>query len=182
MNSVVIEPAVPVGKVDWDARLYSHGKALVGLLMILGVLLMFANVVARHVFAAPFYWTEEVAVYLNIWCVFLGVALVTRNNCHLRMDLLLKAVPPRYAKMLNTASWLGTLLVSGVIVVASWMLLAQLWAADLRSVAVNLPMVVPHFAVFSGFLLTFVIALLKWRMFIEGRNEELTDPVEGCSL
>lgn len=182
MNSAVIEQAVSADKVDWDSRLYSWGKSLVGLLMILGVLLMFANVVARHVFAAPFYWTEEVAVYLNIWCVFLGVALVTRNNCHLRMDLLLKAVPPRYMKLLNTASWLGTLLVSGVIVVSSWMLLAQLWAADLRSVAVNVPMVVPHFAVFTGFLATFVIALVKWRMFVEGKNEELTDPVEEDSL
>jgi len=153
-------------------------RGLVGLLLILVVLLMFANVVARHVFSASFYWAEEVAVYLNVWCVFLGVALVTRANGHLRMDLLLHALPARYKRSLNMAAWLTTLLVSAVIVGCSASLLVQLWQAELRSVAVGLPMVVPHLAVFVGFLATFLVALFNRRLFLEGHSEklELDDP------
>jgi TRAP-type C4-dicarboxylate transport system permease small subunit len=146
-------------------------KGFVATLLLLGVGLMFANVVARHLFAAPFYWTEEVAVYLNIWCVFVGAALVTRENAHLRMDLLVHALPSRWAARLNALSLIATVIVCAVVAFSSWTLLGQLWQADLRSVAVGLPMVVPHLAVFVGFVAMLVAALFTWRRAIHPTSE-----------
>ena len=176
MNTMVIERVGARKRSPITIRIGKLAEGLVGLLLILGVVLMFANVLARHLFAAPFYWAEEVAVYMNVWCVFLGVALVTRRNAHLRMDLVLKAVPARVARVLNTASWLATLLVSAVVVWCSATMLLQLWEADLRSVAIGLPMVVPHLAVFVGFLATFIVAVVNRRRFIDGEVDEV-DPV-----
>lgn len=146
-------------------------KAVVGTLLLLDVGLMFANVVARHVFSASFFWTEEVAVYLNVWCVFLGAALVTSDNAHLRMDLLVNALPPRLAKGLNVLSLVATVVVCAVVAVSSWLLLLHLWQADLRSVAVGLPMVAVHAAVFVGFIAMLVAAVVGWRRAISTERD-----------
>lgn len=153
-------------------------KAAIALLLLAGVGLMFANVVARHFFDAPFYWAEEAAVYMNVWCVFLGAVLVSLENAHLRMDLLVSALSVRHARWLNVLSLVATLIACAVVSVGSWALLKQLWRADLRSVAIGMPMVVPHAAVFVGFVAMLIVTALTWRRVVDGsseRNKEFSD-------
>jgi len=166
MSHMAIPSAQASARRERSSAIARVAKACVGTLLLLDVGLMFANVVARHVFSASFYWTEEVAVYLNVWCVFLGAALVTRDNGHLRMDLLVNALPKRPAAVLNALSLVATVIVCAVVAVSSLMLLRQLWQADLRSVAVGVPMVAVHAAVFVGFAAMLVAAVLSWRRFI----------------
>ena len=157
-----------------EERLVSAVKGFLAVLTMVGVGLMFANVVARHVFAASFYWAEEAVVYLNIWSVFIGVIVVTCSNSHLRMDLLLRAMSQPWRRLVCTASLLTTIAVSAVVLVGSWSLLKQLGTAGLRSVALELPMIYVHLAVFTGFSgVMLVRTICTTRFLILAPREEL---------
>jgi TRAP-type C4-dicarboxylate transport system permease small subunit len=107
---------------------------------------------------------------MNVWCVFIGAVLVTLENTHLRMDLLVYALSKRRARWLNLISLVATVIACGVVSAGSWALLRQLWRADLRSVAIGVPMVVPHAAVFVGFVAMLIVTVLAWRRVLDGTH------------
>ena len=55
---------------------------------------MFAQVIARYVFDAPFAWAEEFATLLFSWIIFLGAAAVQRTDSHLSVDTLRARLGP----------------------------------------------------------------------------------------
>jgi len=57
------------------------------------VAVVFANVVGRYVFSASFAWTAEVAQWLFIAIIFLGVPLAHRSRRHVAVDLLAAHLP-----------------------------------------------------------------------------------------
>lgn len=59
-------------------------SSAIALLVILVSCLM--QVVARFIFDTSFYWTDELAVYLMIWMVFLGSVKAVVNNQHSNID------------------------------------------------------------------------------------------------
>lgn len=65
------------------------------LLMILMVVIVFANVVARYYLSASLAWSEEVARFMLIWLVFLGAVLAYVNDEHLGLDIVVQLFPRR---------------------------------------------------------------------------------------
>jgi TRAP-type C4-dicarboxylate transport system permease small subunit len=71
-------------------------RALQALLVIVlsGIfLLMFAQVILRYVIHSPFAWIEELAAYLLPVLALWGAAVCIRHGNHLKVDLLLEALP-----------------------------------------------------------------------------------------
>ncbi|MFD2705759.1 TRAP transporter small permease [Salibacterium lacus] len=52
------------------------------------VFTLFFQIVMRYVFSNSLPWTEELARYLFIWSVFIGVSYAVKNNKHLKIDTL----------------------------------------------------------------------------------------------
>jgi TRAP-type C4-dicarboxylate transport system permease small subunit len=50
-------------------------------------LIIFAAVVARYLFAAPFAWAEQAALLLMIWTVMLAAAAGVREGFHIRVTV-----------------------------------------------------------------------------------------------
>ena len=69
-------------------------RAAAGLALALSGSAMFAQVIARYVFNAPFAWAEEFATLLFSWTIFLGAAVVQRTDSHLSVDTLRARVGP----------------------------------------------------------------------------------------
>lgn len=68
-----------------------------GLIVLLtGVMLvtMALQVFMRSVLNSPPSWTEEVSLACFTWAVMLGIAQGVRQGIHVRMDLLVDALPP----------------------------------------------------------------------------------------
>ena len=57
---------------------------------ILAVMLNFTNVVGRYLFGLSLLGSDEVQVFIMVAMTFLGAAVVTRRNQHLRMDVLVQ--------------------------------------------------------------------------------------------
>jgi len=65
--------------------------------------ILFVQVFLRYVLHSPLIWSEEVAKYLSIWVVFLGMAVAMRRMSLIAVEVIIQSVPEkaRYAmKML----------------------------------------------------------------------------------
>lgn len=63
--------------------------ALMILLLAVASVVVFAQVVMRYVFEASLSWSEELARYLFIWLIYLGISYCARHHRHIKVDLLL---------------------------------------------------------------------------------------------
>lgn len=64
-----------------------------GILMVILVAIMVAQVFFRYVLNSSLTWSEEVAVYLMIWVVFLGSAILVRRWAHVHIPTLVEICP-----------------------------------------------------------------------------------------
>jgi C4-dicarboxylate transporter DctQ subunit len=62
------------------------------------VVLVFAGVLSRFVFAQPMAWSEELARYLFLWAALVGAAAACRNNQHGGIPLLVHKFPPSWQR------------------------------------------------------------------------------------
>ncbi len=60
--------------------------------------LVFTNVVCRYLLHFSIPWSEEISRFLQIWIVFIGTALVYRENGHMGLDILVKKLPKQVAR------------------------------------------------------------------------------------
>jgi TRAP-type C4-dicarboxylate transport system permease small subunit len=151
------------------SRLVAFARFVLGTLMLTAVAINFANVVGRYAFASPIFWAEEAMVFLQVWCVFIGAALITRTYEHLRMNAVEALAPPavRYAIELATSALLAA---TGLLVAAvSARVVLQMFDNDQRSVALDIPMALPYAALPLGFLLIALLAAHRlWRLLRAG--------------
>ena len=75
-----------------DTTVYQIEKVLVVCALVIMVLVVFIQVVLRF-FDRGFPWAEELARYLMIWAGFLGASIATRQQRHLKIDILPRFLP-----------------------------------------------------------------------------------------
>lgn len=141
-------------------------RILVGGLFLLGLLLTFANVVGRYAFSVPINWAEEVTIFLMIGFVFIGIVQVSSERAQLRMDVVLDLLPPRVQHRVNLFTIVVELVASAVVVYASFKVAFTLGQLGRQSVAAQIPMAIPHSAVFIGFGLALLAVLWRLRTLI----------------
>jgi len=57
-------------------------------------LIYLAGITARYVFSAPIAWSDELAMIVFLWCMFLTDAFVNRESDHVGFDILWERLPP----------------------------------------------------------------------------------------
>ncbi|MFT6916661.1 MAG: C4-dicarboxylate transporter DctQ subunit [Motiliproteus sp.] len=66
-------------------------------LLVLFVLLLFAQIVSREVFEQSLSWSEELAVYMFVWFVFFGASYAAKLSAHNRVTFHFKWLPRKMA-------------------------------------------------------------------------------------
>ena len=143
-----------------------------GVLMLLSVLLNFANVVGRYFFNSSIFWAEEVMLFLMVGCVFLGNGVVAWSGRQLRMDVVVGMMPAPLRNLLALVSELVFIAVALIIVWFAWPVIRDLWNFDQRSQSAELPMVIPQALVPIGF---FIMAVLVALRLATGGDRESSD-------
>jgi C4-dicarboxylate transporter DctQ subunit len=136
-------------------------RVLAGVLLAASVLLNFANVVGRYFFSTSIYWAEEVMLYLMVACVFLGNGVVAWSGRQLRMDVVVKMLPPRLETALALFSELVFITVAVVIVVFTAPVIRDLWLFDQRSQSADVPMVIPQIMVPIGLAIMAMLVAIR---------------------
>ena len=71
------------------------GKAFLGVCMAAIVLITIAAVWWRYILNAPIAWIEQVSNMLFIWIVFVGSAILYRQQLHIAVDVFVRMLPER---------------------------------------------------------------------------------------
>ena len=90
------------------------------LAFILAVVLNFANVVGRYLFGFSLLASDEVQVFVMVAMTFLGAAVVTRRNEHLRMDVLVQFMPEPVRLVLRIAEQILLIVLAGFVLSQSY--------------------------------------------------------------
>lgn len=77
---------------------------LAGGLIIFAMLSVVAEVVTRSFMGRPLVWVIEISEYLLLYITFLGTPWLLREEGHVRVDILLRAVNPRVRAFLEALS------------------------------------------------------------------------------
>jgi TRAP-type C4-dicarboxylate transport system permease small subunit len=125
------------GLAGYLAKAQKGAEYFAGILLMVMVAIVFANVIARFVLNASLAWSEEVARFLFIWIVFLGSFFAYLTNEHLGLDLVVKAVSPRVATWINVVANLLVILALGIITVGGYSITVENW--DWLSPATSIP-------------------------------------------
>jgi len=121
------------------------------------VVLVFAGVLSRFVFAHPMAWSEELARYLFLWAALVGAASACRNNQHGGIPLLVHKFP---AAGQRAAEIFVTLLVLVVLVVLAWQSFGST-VQGLESGQTSLASGIPIWLINGIALLAYLLAILR---------------------
>ena len=119
------------------------------------------NVAGRYLFSSPISWGEEVMLFLMIVGVFLATPAVTWDGAHIRMDLLVRALPTRIRRYFEALADLVSLAVAGLMVYVSVPIVKQLIAYGQVSDAAEIPVAIPQGAIPIGFALVAVALIAR---------------------
>jgi TRAP-type C4-dicarboxylate transport system permease small subunit len=91
------------------------------------MLLTTADVIARYVFNSPTMWADEMASYLLIAIVFLGLAQNLRTDGHIRIDVVTNLVTPSVRLALEVFAHAVGILFSAVLIAGTWTRFDNFW-------------------------------------------------------
>jgi len=140
------------------ARLSRGVDRLLGLVLCAVVGLNFVSAAARYLGGRAILGADELQVYAMVWLVFLGGAIVSWRNSHLRMDVLSSKAQSAAATLRDLFEGVLTLVVCGVMSWVSLLFVLQIHDMGQRSDGAGIPMWIPHAAVFVGFVLMTIAA------------------------
>ena len=126
-------------------RLFEITRKASILMFIAMVILSIVQVVCRYVLEISLSFTEELARFIFIWVTFLGTAMAMKKGQHVKMELLLGAVPPFIR---NFFEFVGRVISMCIYLVMIGGGIAVMWKTmDQTSAALNLPMSFVYLAV-----------------------------------
>ncbi len=149
-----------------EALVLAMPRFIVGAAIFFSIALNLANIIGRYVFRAPILWAEEVLVYLMVWSVFVGAVLVTWEGRHLKMDLLSVRIPPPFGGVVGFIGAAIFVAVCALGLLESWTVASLMSEQDNRSVAADLPMVIPHSALVLGFAGMLLAVVVRFRSYV----------------
>ena len=126
---------------------------LAALLLLAAIAINAANVLARHVLHASIYWADEAMVFLVIWSIFLAGAAITFDRSHLTMDLFSMRLTSRWRRPLQGMVATVCIVTFALMAWQAVIVVGTMLRNDQRSIALDLPMAIPHAALGIGFVL-----------------------------
>jgi TRAP-type C4-dicarboxylate transport system permease small subunit len=158
------------GAKDWDHstvvtrildRLMWGIERVLAYAFIAAVGLNFINVIGRYRFGSTILSADELQIYIMVFMTFLGAAVVAWRSQHLRMDVLLKALPTPLRVLVHLAELATTIVLTGFVLWNSTYYAKQMFAIGRVSDMARVPMWIPHSAVAVGFGLMALIGCLR---------------------
>ena len=120
-------------------------QAITALLMMGMVVLTLLQVASRYALQSPYPWTEELARINLIYLTFFGSVVAFQRREHLKIEILVHALPRGARKWLRISVDVASMLVLGVVVWQGAPLLYKFW--PMLSAALNWPTTVFYFPV-----------------------------------
>ncbi|WP_430462192.1 TRAP transporter small permease [Thalassolituus sp. LLYu03] len=130
---------------------------IIGKLLVLITLLVFAEVIARFVFNTGIHWAQEATLLMSAWMVLLGCAWAVREKSHICVDALLDRMPAPVRRWVVLFSIAVALVYSGMFGYSSWV-----YVSKLKMIGIPLEdIALPKWMAVSGLLFGFFMLALR---------------------
>lgn len=137
---------------------------LVGGLMLVMTVLVFANVVLRYLASVSLPWVEELTRYMMIWVAYLGAGLALRAGTHVAVELLQDMVPAPLTHVLRTG--IAVVILVFLAAVAWYGFSYTLFAMRQTSPVLSVPLGIVYLGVPLGCVLAATHLLLGLRSYV----------------
>jgi C4-dicarboxylate transporter DctQ subunit len=112
------------------------------------------EVIMRYVFNSPTGWTIEFVPFMILWGGFVGAALTLKQDRHIRVDLLIRYLSPKYQTIMSIVTTAMGVVFSSVLFVEGVKMVIQTKELGTRtSGTFELPIFIPQLCVPVGALL-----------------------------
>ena len=152
-------------------------RVAAGAMLVASVGINFINIIGRYVFSTSITWAEEAMLFLMIGCVFLGAGPVGYLGRHIRMDVVVLALPPRARKFFEIFSDVVTVFTCVMLAIFAWPVVSMLAELNERSDTANIPLAIPQSALPIGLLLTAFLIVV--RLIVHGPGRADISPRQG---
>jgi TRAP-type C4-dicarboxylate transport system permease small subunit len=143
--------------VSW---LLTLTRTVSAICLISSVIINFINIIGRYVFSVSIPWAEEIMLFLMVGCVFTGCCAVAWQGRHIRMDVLILALPAKLRAFFDLLSDLVLIGAAIMVTMFAYPVVSQLAAFDERSEAANFPLVIPQSMIPIGYgLMALLVAI-----------------------
>lgn len=145
--------------VDRVVNIFGYFSAWLVLLM---VVLIFAEVFMRYALNAPLMLADEFGAYMLVALCFMGAAYTWKEKGHVRIVFLVSRLPPRVANWLRLITLALAFIFMALLAQASYGFMAVSFKLGLSSTTwLRTPMQGPHMAVAIGFTLLSLLLLVE---------------------
>jgi TRAP-type C4-dicarboxylate transport system permease small subunit len=146
-------------------------RVAAGAMLVASVGINFVNIIGRYVFSASITWAEEAMLFLMIGCVFLGAGPVGYLGRHIRMDVVVLALPTRARRFFEVFSDVVTVFTCIMLAMFAWPVVSMLAELNERSDTANIPLAIPQSALPLGLLLTAFLIAVRLIVYGPGRAD-----------
>ena len=153
-DKAAVPPGTPAGLVRLAL---TATRTLIGLVLIGLVVLNVVNALARAA-GTVVIGIDEVLVFGMIWMVMLGMLLVTAENGHINFELVTSRVGPTTQRLLLLLVHVILTASCGYAAYQSFLFVQRVAGLGQTSMALGMPMLIPHSALIVGFGGTAIIA------------------------
>lgn len=87
---------------------------VVSFLMVVMIVTAFAQVIFRFVIQISLDWSEELARYAFLWCMFISAGMAVKHRRHIKVEFIMDLFPPRvrfWLEVLADSVWMAFCLV-----------------------------------------------------------------------
>jgi TRAP-type transport system small permease protein len=139
---------------------------------IAAVTLNFVNVIGRYVFGSTILSADELQIFIMVFMTFFGAAVVAWRNRHLRMDVVVNALPSGIRRTIRIGELVTIVILASFVLWNSTYYAEQMYYIGRVSDMARVPMWIPHGAVAVGFGLMALIACLRLAQILTGQESD----------
>jgi TRAP-type C4-dicarboxylate transport system permease small subunit len=161
--------------MGWLLRVFNHLEEIVlTVVMICMTLAVALQIILRYVLAMPLDWSEELARFAFVWCIYMGASLACMRRKHLKIDAALFLLPRRWRPWMELLGKGLFLFFAVVLLYCGWEHFVRItWLRPQVSPAMRISMGIAYAAIPFSFGLM-VIRLLQ-DIYTFFKHKEYTD-------
>jgi C4-dicarboxylate transporter, DctQ subunit len=147
-------------------------ETLVGLLGLIALVIGLLQVIGRYFDPArAISYAEEVIVYLIIWAIMIVSSQLVRRDGHVRPDLVLRLLSPRWLRIAEIFNCLVAIVFCGALVWYGWEIVdTSLLIGETSSTDLQFPMWIYYLALPVGsalMLLRYIMRLVRFTLYFD---------------
>ncbi|MCP5266838.1 MAG: TRAP transporter small permease [Burkholderiaceae bacterium] len=133
-------------------------------------LITFGQVVARYVFNYSFVWALELTTFLFAGLIFIGMSYGVRVGAHIGVDLLVKSLGPRAARVLGAIAALLCMSYAVILLVGGWQYVAKMYDVGILAQDIPIEQWIPRAVLPAGYALLLLRFTQVFLRIVTGRQ------------